>query len=245
MKKIRPILKYTAALSILTVLVLLAGCKGGPPSALERRLFNTETQYVPHVIVQTNIEWFTNVQPIITPVPHYLVVTNAGIPSLSTNWYFSTNYEAFVVAGTTFITQTNIEERHIFSVKPETQEAVSAVGTVVNSFVPGLGGLIGIALTGAAGIYARLRSRKANEALVQGVQTGREIINAISTDPSIDRAYKDWLEKHQKELGVFTLVSGLVEKFRDKPAAKEDARAIVSETSPLTPSPQFPPPRNV
>jgi hypothetical protein len=51
----------------------------------------------------------------------------------------------------------------------------------------------------------------------------------LTTTPQgqgMDAAFVKWLIEHQKEAGVFTTVSGLVDQFTDNPAAKMTAQEI-------------------
>jgi hypothetical protein len=59
-----------------------------------------------------------------------------------------------------------------------------------------------------------------NEALVQGVETARAILTTTPQGQAADAQFVKWLMDHQKEAGVFTTVSGLVEQLTDNPAAK-------------------------
>ena len=51
----------------------------------------------------------------------------------------------------------------------------------------------------------------------------------VTTKPQgqvADAAFVKWLMDHQKEAGVFTTVSGLVDQLTDNPAAKMTAQEI-------------------
>ena len=65
-----------------------------------------------------------------------------------------------------------------------------------------------------------------NEALVQGVETARAVLATPPQGQAADAAFVKWLMEHQKEAGVFTIVSGLVDQFTDSPAAKITAQEI-------------------
>lgn len=220
--------------------VLLSGCAGGPTKT-EQFLFDIRTNYIPHVVVQTNTVYSTNFVPVPVDRPVVTTITRDGITQVQTNWIATTDYEAIFKVTHYVTTVTNMEERHEYALKERTTEGAQTIGTAINAFFPGVGGLVSTALVGALGIWARLRSRKANVALLQSVETGREIINQIKNDPNLDQKFKDWLIKHQKEEGVFNLVAGLVDKFKDKPAAKEDAKAIMAEANVAGPTPPVPP----
>ena len=65
-----------------------------------------------------------------------------------------------------------------------------------------------------------------NEALVQGVETARAILTTTPQGQAADAQFVKWLKEHQKEAGVFSTVSGLVEQLTDNPAARLTAQEI-------------------
>ena len=72
----------------------------------------------------------------------------------------------------------------------------------------------------------RYAKRKVNEALVQGVETARAVLTTTPQGQAVDAQFVKWLMDHQKEAGVFTTVSGLVEQLSDNPAARLTAQEI-------------------
>jgi hypothetical protein len=74
--------------------------------------------------------------------------------------------------------------------------------------------------------YRQVRNRKVNEALIQGVETARAVLTTTPQGQAADAQFVKWLMDHQKEAGVFTTVSGLVEQLTDNPAAKMTAQEI-------------------
>jgi hypothetical protein len=61
---------------------------------------------------------------------------------------------------------------------------------------------------------------------VQGVETARAVLTTTPQGQAADAQFVKWLMDHQKEAGVFTTVSGLVEQLSDNPAAKMTAQEI-------------------
>ena len=110
--------------------------------------------------------------------------------------------------------------------KPEAEAVIQATGSVVNTFAPGIGSILALALGGLYHGYRQIRNRKVNEALVQGVETARAILTTTPQGQAADAQFVKWLMDHQKEAGVFTTVSGLVEQLSDNPAAKLTAQEI-------------------
>jgi hypothetical protein len=71
-----------------------------------------------------------------------------------------------------------------------------------------------------------VRNRRVNEALVQGVETARAVLTTTPQGQAVDAQFVKWLMEHQKEAGVFSTVSGLVDQLTDNPAAKMTAQEI-------------------
>ena len=76
--------------------------------------------------------------------------------------------------------------------------------------------------------YRQVRNRKVNEALVQGVETARAILETTPQGQAADSQFVKWLMEHQKEAGVFTTVAALVDQVSDNPAAKLTAQEITA-----------------
>jgi hypothetical protein len=74
--------------------------------------------------------------------------------------------------------------------------------------------------------YRQVRNRQVNETLVPGVETARAVLTTTPQGQAVDAQFVKWLMDHQKEAGVFTTVSGLVEQLSDSPAAQMTAQEI-------------------
>ena len=110
--------------------------------------------------------------------------------------------------------------------KPEALAAIDATGSVVNTFMPGIGSIFALALGGLYHGYRQIRNRKVNEALVQGVETARAVLTTTPQGQAADDALVAWLKAHQREAGVLGAVSGLVEATADNAAAQVAAAEI-------------------
>ena len=113
-----------------------------------------------------------------------------------------------------------------FVAKPGVVATIEATGGVVNTFLPGVGSILALALGGLYHGYRQVRNRKVNAALVQGVETARAILETTPQGQTADAQFVKWLKDHQKEAGVFTTVAGLVENLSDNEAAKLTAQEI-------------------
>ena len=75
--------------------------------------------------------------------------------------------------------------------------------------------------------YRQVRNKKVNQALVQGVETARAILETTPQGQKADAQFLKWLMENQKAAGVFTVVSDLVDQHSDNPAAKLTAQEIL------------------
>jgi hypothetical protein len=140
----------------------------------------------------------------------------------------ATNLVAAVVTNFVPVFYTNVVQVPVTNLvaKPEAEAAIQAAGSVVNTFAPGIGSILALALGGLYHGYRQVRSRKVNEALIQGVETARAVLTTTPQGQAADAQFVKWLMDHQKEAGVFTTVSGLVEQLTDNPAARMTAQEI-------------------
>jgi DNA-binding PucR family transcriptional regulator len=65
------------------------------------------------------------------------------------------------------------------------------------------------------------------EALIQGVETARAVLETTPQGQEADAQLVQWLKDHQKASGVFETVSALVQSLADNPAAKITAQEII------------------
>ena len=163
---------------------------------------------------QEEVTW-TNA-PVVQVFTNEVVVTNTATSSVVTNLVpvFTTNCVQVPV--------TNLVA------KPEAEAAIAATGSVVNTFAPGIGSIVALVLGGLYHGYRQLRNRRVNETLVQGVETARAILTTTPQGEAADAQFVKWLMEHQREAGVFTTVSNLVDQLSDNPAARMTAQEIAA-----------------
>jgi hypothetical protein len=205
----------------------LSGC-----STLDRA-YKKEVTWTnqPVVEVVTNTVVVTNLVPQVVERTSVVYVTNAASGAVSgyaTREPVATNIVAAVVTNFVPVFYTNVVQVPVTNLvaKPEALGAIEAVGSVTNTFAPGIGSIVALALAGLYHGYRQVRNRKVNEALVQGVETARAVLTTTPQGQAADAQFVKWLMDHQKEAGVFTTVSGLVEQLSDNPAAKMTAQEI-------------------
>ena len=158
-------------------------------------------------------------------------VTNAASGAVSgyvTREAVATNLVLAVMTNLVPVFYTNIVQVPITNLvaRPEALAAMDAVGSVVNTFAPGIGSIVALAMAGLYHGYRQVRNRKVTEALVQGIETARAVLTTTPQGQAADAQLVKWLMEHQKEAGVFTTVSGLVEQLSDNPAARMTAQEI-------------------
>jgi hypothetical protein len=185
----------------------------------------------PVVQVVTNTVVVTNLVPQVVERTSIVYVTNAASGAVSgyaTREPVATNIVAAVVTNFVPVFYTNLVQVPVTNLvaKPEAEAAIQAAGSVVNTFAPGIGSIVALALAGLYHGYRQVRNRKVNEALVQGVETARAVLTTTPQGQAADAQFVKWLMDHQKEAGVFTTVSGLVEQLTDNPAARLTAQEI-------------------
>jgi len=173
----------------------------------------------------------TNVVPQVVERERIVMVTNAMSGAVSgyvTLEPVATNQVTVLVTNSIPVFETNVVQVPVTNLvaKPAALATIEATGGVVNTFLPGIGSVLALLLGGFYHGYRQVRNRKVNEALVQGVETARAILETTPQGQAADAAFVKWLMAHQKEAGVFTTVAGLVDNLTDNPAAKLTAQEI-------------------
>src|SRR5512135_307395 len=213
-------------------LALLVACASGCAS-LDRAAYKEEVTWTnaPVVHVFTNTVVLTNTVPVVTERTNIVLVTNASTGAVA--GYMSrepvaTNMVTAVVTNLVPVFYTNVVQVPVTNLvaKPEAEAVIQAAGSIVNTFAPGIGSILALALAGLYHGYRQVRNRKVNEALVQGVETARAVLTTTPQGQAVDAQFVKWLMDHQKEAGVFTTVSSLVEQISDNPAARMTAQEI-------------------
>jgi hypothetical protein len=210
------------------VLCGLAGC-ATMDKAYDREVVWTNA---PTVHVFTNTVVVTNTVPVVTERTNVVYVTNAtsgAVSGVATREPVATNFVTAVVTNLVPVFMTNLVQVPVTNLvaKPEVEAAIGATGSIVNTFAPGVGSIVALALGGLYHGYRRVRNRKVNEALVQGVETARAVLTTTPQGKAADAQFVKWLMDHQREAGVFGTVSDLVESVSDNPAARMTAQEIL------------------
>jgi hypothetical protein len=186
---------------------------------------------VPQVHMFTNTVVVTNTVPVVTERTNIVYVTNevsGTVSGYATREAVATNVVTAVVTNFVPVFMTNMVQVPVTNLvaKPEAEATIQATGSVINTFAPGIGSIVALALGGLYHGYRQLRNRKVNEALIQGVETARAVLTTTPQGQAVDAQFVRWLMEHQKEAGVFATVSTLVDQLSDNPAAKMTAQEI-------------------
>ena len=225
----RPI-KIVLGLILLTGLV--AGCSlltSKPPSALETKLYDVKTNYVPVVAVQTNVVTVTqtNVVTVRNPVTEVM---------------YQTNQVSVVSVGTNIVTVTNLVPAYDFTVKTNVSNDVSAIGTVANAFFPGFGGLISTGIAGLLGLWATMRTKAQGSQiaanLTQAIQTARSVIKSLPNGAAVGAQFDNFLVQHQTDANLLDEIGAIVDNTVNNDQAQGAATKIINLiTTPLNTPP--------
>jgi len=211
--------------------VMAVGGLGGC-STLDRA-YNQEVTWTnaPVVHVFTNTVVVTNTVPVVTERTNIVFVTNevsGAVAGYATREAVATNMVSAVVTNVVPVFMTNLVQVPVTNLvaKPEAEAAIGAAGSVINTFAPGFGSIVALALGGLYHGYRQARNRRVNATLVQGVETARAVLTTTPQGKAADAQLVKWLMDHQKAAGVFATVSELVDQISDNPAAKMTAEEI-------------------
>jgi len=208
---------------------LWAGC-GTLDRAFKKEVTVTNA---PVVVVVTNAVVATNYVFQVVEQTNVVLVTNSGTGAVSgylAREPVATNFIPVVVTNLMPVFQTNLVAVSVTNLvsRPEVEAGITAAGSVINTFLQGIGSILALALGGLYHGYRQVRNRKVTEALAQGVETARAVLETTPQGQAADAQFVKWLMDHQKEAGVFTAVSTLVDTAVDNPAAKEAAQGILA-----------------
>jgi hypothetical protein len=219
-----------AAVMVVAALVAVNGLSG---CATLDRAYKKEVTWTnaPMVQVLTNTVVVTNTVPQVVERTSVVYVTNTftgAVSGYATREPVATNMVATVLTNFVPVFYTNIVQVPVTNLvaKPEALAAIDATGSVINTFMPGIGSIFALALGGLYHGYRQVRNRKVNEALIQGVETARAVLTTTPQGQAADAQFVKWLMDHQKEAGVFATVSGLVDQLTDNPAARLTAQEL-------------------
>lgn len=197
-------IKLSALLISVLGLLFFAGCQT-PPTKVEKRFFDVETNYVPA------LHWQTNTVPVYTTNLVTVLQTNivaGGPPQVVT----LTN-EVRNVTWQTNVAQVTVTNEQYRLTPNDTAKQIETIGgTVGNLF--GVGGIVSTALAGIFGAWASFRSSRRYQTaatIAQNVQDIRSFIQKLPNGAAYDAALTKWIAAHQAEAGVTDQVLQLLQ----------------------------------
>jgi hypothetical protein len=223
--------KFVWATLLAGALAFLVACASGCSTLDHAYKQEVTWTNAPVVQVFTNTVVVTNTVPVVTERTNIVFVTNAvsgAVSGYAVREPVATNMVTAIVTNIVPVFMTNLVQVPVTNLvaKPEALATIEATGSIVNTFAPGIGSILALALGGLYHGYRQVRNRKVNEALVQGVETARAVLATTAQGQAADAQFVKWLMEHQKEAGVFATVSGLVDQLSDNPAARLTAQEI-------------------
>jgi hypothetical protein len=211
--------KVLSVLFVCGLALGLAGCGAlgtnpSAPSGVERTIFDVQTNYI--TVVQTNQVTQTN----FVTVP--VVVTNV-LGVVQTNQVTQTNVLTSVVV------VTNVAPAYTLAVPAAVKADVQAGGSILSTFMPGIGGMVSSGVLALLALWAYLRSSKlgnTSTALAQEIETLRQFIMSLPQGANYDQAITAWLQGHQVEAGVASEVLRLLQAEVSNPEAQVAAKEL-------------------
>lgn len=213
-------------LTIFCVGCTLFGATPKAPTAVESTLFNVQTNFVTNSVTQTNL--VTQVVPEVQMV----TVTNQQNQVITT-----TNTVELTNTTTQVVQVTNVTPQYTYTTGATTTATVQAAGSVLNSIVPGVGGIASAGILALLALWAQLRSTKNSTTagtLAQEVETLLEFINTLPNGSNYTTVITSWLQSHQVDAGVANTILGLLENQVSNPNAKAAVAEIQGTLSALT-----------
>lgn len=159
-----------------------------------------------------------------------LIIAGCSVVEKAEHGLFTiqTNYVESVTAGPGGVRTTNLVPVKVYVTKPAVEGTIRTGGGVASMIWPPAG-WIATALVGALGVWAKIRSRKVSEALVQGTEVLREVIKTFPAGAKVDKAVVDTLVRNQKAAGVHEDIKKLTPNV-DGREAVADAKDIRKES---------------
>lgn len=102
---------------------------------------------------------------------------------------------------------------------PVVETQIRAVGGAVGGLW-GLGPLAALLAGSVYHTYCRVRNRNITGALVQEIETARDVLSTTPQGEKLDAAMVDWLKKHQAEAGIAEAVATLLKTTVHNDAAQ-------------------------
>lgn len=212
-------------LFLLTVILALAGCASAP-TAFERQFANIDTNYVPVLVLKTNVVTVTQTNLVTVPVTNEIGVMT-----------FKTNVIELAVLRTNVTVATNMEPRYSETPNATAKAVADTAGTIFGMALPGTGALATQVVLGAFALFFGWRNRQfagkntaLNQSLgvlAQTIETGREILAKTPQGKQAADQFTSWMIQHQAATQTITSISEIVKGVVDNEEAKKAADQIL------------------
>ena len=213
--------------------LLVAGCAATkPPTALEQRLFNIQTNSTPQVVLVTNVVPVCQTNLVVQTVT---VTNQVGVPVMVP----VTNYVTYGTYVTNGVTATNFVLGYTMTPNSTTQATASVAGTLSDLGLPGTGSLVTMGLLGLAAAWAGIRNRQyagqnsvlqqVSGTLAQNIATFMAVLQQTPQGQQLAPLLQNYLNSHQAEAGVIQQVAGLasqVDPLQEQGAAQQILAAL-------------------
>lgn len=151
-----------------------------------------------------------------------------------TNYASVTNW---VQEGSNLVPLISLQPYYINTPKPAILDSAQGVGTVINTFAPGIGGLFYTGFASLIGLFAYLRSNKKYTdtagTLAQNIQMILSFVGQLPNGGQYVSTLKDFMEKHQNDAGVIENVLKILSTEVSNTDAKVAANAAIETINSL------------
>ncbi len=210
--------KFAALTSVVLLAATLAGCSS-TPTAIERKLFTIQTNYLDMVQVKTQtVQQVVSVTNVIND--HQVVVHDV------------TNFIPVTVQVTN-----KVEVQTLGPASAATTTATTIGSSIANVVEPGSGTILGLAVGGLLALWREIRNRKlkgdnniltdASIALTQIVETAREVLSKTPQGKEVADKLTSWMISHQSETGTISAISQIVKDNVSETNAQAAAAQIL------------------
>lgn len=227
--------------ALLVGLSPFVGCSS-TPTGLDRALSTVTTNYVPMLALQTNVVTVYNTNVVVQ------TVTATNIQGVMIP-IFVTNTTSVVSYVTNIVVATNLIPVYSETANTNIAGAISGAGSVLNTFLPGIGTVVSTGLLGVLSIFLGVRNRQysgQNDALSQSagvlaqiIETGREVMSQSPQGQAAANAFTQWMVTHQADTNTIATISQIVKAATNNTEAQAAAGQIlglINQTPPPGPT---------
>lgn len=223
-------MKKIISLVALVSVAILTGCASSP-TATERFLANIETNYVPRLVLQTNILTLFQTNTVVQTI----TVTNSVgviVP------VFTTNSASFVTYQTNIVMATNMVPVYTMTPNATATGIAGVAGTIGNLAAPGMGTLITGGILGLLSLFLGYRNRQFSSqndvltqsagVLAQTIETGRELMSSTPQGQKMADAFTQWMVTHQAQTQTIGQIAQIVKSSTDNVEAQAASNQILA-----------------